>query len=121
MIQVGTKLKTADNTGAKKVQVIGILGGSRKKYAYIGDIVTITVKDAEPRSQVKKGDKLKAVIVRQRKEFKRKDGTYIRFDENACVIVEGFQPKGARIFGPIPRELKEKGFTTIVSLAKHIV
>lgn len=114
-------LKVADNAGAKKLQVIKVLGGSRRRYAQIGDIIVASVKEAEPRKEIKKKAVVKAVIVRQRNNFKRNDGTYIRFDENAAVVVDGFEPKGGRIFGPIPRELKEKGFTKIVSLAQEVV
>jgi len=121
MIQNGTKLKVADNTGAKLIQVIKVLGGTRRRYAQIGDIVTASVKIAEPRKIVKKKDIVKAVIVRQKKQLRRPDGSYIRFDENAAVILEGLEPKGGRIFGPVPKELKDKGFTKIVSLAPEVL
>ncbi len=121
MIQPGTKLKVADNTGAKMIQCFKILGGTRRRYAQIGDVVVASVKIAEPRKVVKKKDVVRAVIVRQKKAFRRKDGSYIRFDENAAVIVEGKNPKGGRIFGPVPRELKEKGFDKIVSLAPEVL
>ena len=121
MIQPGTKLKVADNTGAKMIQCFKILGGTRRRYAQIGDVVVASVKIAEPRKVVKKKDVVRAVIVRQKKAFRRKDGSYIRFDENAAVIVEGKNPKGGRIFGPVPRELKEKGFEKIAGLAKEII
>lgn len=121
MIQAGTKLKVADNCGAKLIQCFKILGGSRKRYAQIGDIIVASVKLAEPRKTVKKKDVVKAVIVRQKRAFRRKDGSYIRFDENAAVIVEGYNPKGGRIFGPVTRELKEKGFDKIVSLASEVL
>ena len=98
-----------------------MLGGSRKRYAELGDIVVVSVKVAEPRKAVKKKDVLRAVVVRQRKPYRRKDGTYIRFDDNAVVILDGKEPKGGRIFGPIPREIKEKGFNTIASLAEEVV
>lgn len=111
----------ADNSGAKKVGVFKVLGGSRKRYARIGDMVVVSVKVAEPRKSVKKKEVLRAVVVRQRQPFRRKDGTYIRFDENAVVILDGTEPKGGRIFGPIPREIKEKGFNTIASLAEEVV
>lgn len=119
MIQVGTRLKVADNSGAKVLQCIRVLGGNKRRYAYIGDIVTVSVKIATPYSMVKKGEVLQAVIVRQKKELGRKDGSYIRFDENAAVIVDkdNKEPKGTRIFGPIARELKMRGFDKIVSLA----
>lgn len=121
MIQFGTNLKIADNTGAKSIRVIKVLGASKRRYARIGDIVTASVKVAEPRRAVKKKDIIKAVIIRQRKAYRRKDGSYIRFDDNAAVILEGLNPRGNRIFGPIPRELKERGFAKIVSLAKEVL
>lgn len=121
MIQFGTNLKVADNTGAKSIRVIKVLGGSRRRYAQIGDIITASVKVAEPRKAVKKKDIIKAVIIRQKKAYRRKDGSYIRFDDNAAVILEGYNPKGNRIFGPIPRELKDKGFTKIISLAPEVL
>ena len=123
MIQPRTMLKVADNTGAKILQCIYVLGGSKKRYARLGDIIVGTVKSAEPRKQVKKHDVVRAVIIRQKKEFRRKDGSYIRFDDNACVILEGKtkDPKGGRILGPVPRELKEKGFEKIAALAKELV
>lgn len=121
MIQAESKLKVADNTGAKVIECFKVLGGSRKRYAYIGDIIVASVKSAEPRGAVKKGDKVKAVIVRQKKSLRRKDGSYIRFDQNAAVIVDGMEPKGSRIFGPIAREVKEKGFNKIASLAPEVL
>ncbi|PIR73216.1 MAG: 50S ribosomal protein L14 [Candidatus Moranbacteria bacterium CG10_big_fil_rev_8_21_14_0_10_35_21] len=121
MIQAETKLKIADNTGAKIIKCFKVLGGTRKRYAQIGDIVVASVKVAEPRGMVKKGDKVRAVIVRQRKELKRKDGSLIRFDENAAVILEGKEPKGTRIFGPIAREIREKGYAKIISLAPEVL
>lgn len=123
MIQSETKLKVADNTGAKMVQCFQVLGGSKRRYARIGDIVVASVKKAEPRRQVKKHDVVRAVIIRQKQPYRRKDGSYIRFDENAAVILEGKtkKPKGGRIIGPIPRELKEKGFEEIVALAEELV
>ncbi|PJE59736.1 MAG: 50S ribosomal protein L14 [Candidatus Portnoybacteria bacterium CG10_big_fil_rev_8_21_14_0_10_44_7] len=121
MIQVQTKLKVADNSGAKMIQCFKVLGGSKRRYAQIGDIVVAAVKAAEPRKQVKKGDVVKAVIVRQKKALRRQDGSYIRFDENAAVIVDGKEPKGGRIFGPVARELKEKGFDKIISLAPEVL
>lgn len=121
MIQSRSILNVADNSGAKKVGVIKVLGGSKRRYAQIGDIVVVSVKEAEPRKSVKRKDVLKALIVRQRKNFGRKDGSYIRFDDNAVVILEGKEPKGGRVFGPIPREIKERGFDTIASLAQEIV
>ena len=123
MIQVGTNLNVADNTGAKEVQCFRILGGTRHRYAQIGDIIVASVKKAEPRKIVKKHDVVRAVVVRQKKAYRRKDGSYIRFDENAVIILDGKtkNPKGGRILGPIPRELKEKGFDKIVGLAKEII
>src|SRR3989344_676381 len=121
MLQLRSIVGVSDNTGAKKVGVFKVLGGSRKRYAELGDIVVVSVKVAEPRKAVKKKDVLRAVVVRQRKPYRRKDGTYIRFDDNAVVILDGKEPKGGRIFGPIPREIKEKGFNTIASLAEEVV
>ena len=121
MLQPRSIVNVADNSGAKKVGVFKVLGGSRKRYAQLGDIVVVSVKEAEPRKAVKKKEVLRAVVVRQRQPYRRKDGTYIRFDENAVVILDGKEPKGGRIFGPIPREIKEKGFSTIASLAEEVV
>jgi len=121
MIQNGTNLKVADNTGAKLVRVIKVLGGSKRRYAGIGDIVTASVKVAEPRKLVKKKDVVKVVIVRQKKPYRRADGSYISFDDNAVVILDGMEPKGGRIFGPVPRELRNRGFTKIVSLAPEVL
>ena len=121
MIQPRTMLKVADNTGAKVVQCFKVLGGTRRRYAQLGDIVVASVKEAEPRKAVKKGDVVRAVIVRQRKNFRRADGSYIRFSDNAVVILEGEEPKGGRIFGPVAREIKEKGFDKIASLAPEVV
>jgi large subunit ribosomal protein L14 len=123
MIQHRSMLKVADNTGAKKLQCIRVLGGYKKRYARLGDIVTCTVKEAAPRGMVKKGEVIHAVIVRQRKETRRPDGTYIRFDENAVVVVDRKtkEPRGTRIFGPIARELRSKKFQKIISLAPEVV
>ncbi|MDP3934874.1 MAG: 50S ribosomal protein L14 [Candidatus Giovannonibacteria bacterium] len=121
MIQHRTMLNVADNSGAKLVQCIKVLGGTRRRYAGIGDIVVVTVKIAEPRKQVKRKEVHKALVVRQKNALRRPDGSYIRFDDNAVVILDGKEPKGGRIFGPIPREIKEKGFNKIVSLAEEIV
>ncbi|MBI2021054.1 50S ribosomal protein L14 [Candidatus Giovannonibacteria bacterium] len=121
MIQHRTMLNVADNSGAKIVQCIKVLGGTRRRYAAIGDIVVVTVKIAEPRKIVKKKEVHKALIIRQKNALRRKDGSYIRFDDNAVVILEGEEPKGGRIFGPVPREIKEKGFNKIASLAEEIV
>ncbi len=124
MLQLRSIVQVADNSGAKKVGVFKVLGGSRRRYAEIGDIVVVSVKVADAQwkhKAVKKKDVLRAVVVRQRKPFRRKDGTYVRFDDNAVVILDGTEPKGGRIFGPIPREIKERGFTTIASLAEELV
>lgn len=123
MIQHRSILKAADNSGAKKLYCIRVLGGYKKRYARIGDLITCSVKEATPRSAVKKGDKVHAVIVRQRKEMRRPDGTYIRFDENAAVIVDrkSKEMKGTRIFGPVARELRAKGFQKIISLAPEVL
>jgi len=123
MIQKQTMLKVADNSGAKLVQCIGLIGGSKRRYAEIGDIIVVAIKKAEPRKIVKTHDVVRAVVVRQKKPYRRQDGTYIRFDENAVVILDGktHEPKGGRIFGPIPRELKEKGFTKIAALAPELI
>jgi len=122
MIQQESMLNVADNSGAKKILVIRVLGGSSKKYGRIGDIVVGTVKDAIPHTDVKKGDIVRGVIVRTRKEMKRRDGSYIRFDDNAVVLIDKFnEPRGTRIFGPVARELREKGFMKIVSLAPEVL
>lgn len=121
MIQAETRLKAADNTGAKIIECFKVLGGTRRRYASIGDIIVCSVKSAEPRGMIKKGDKVRAVVVRQRKSLRRKDGSYIRFDENAAVILDGKEPKGTRIFGPVARELREKGYAKIVSLAPEVL
>ncbi len=124
MIQRRTILKCADNSGAIKLQCLGMVKKGNAKYAEIGDIITCSVKEAEPRREVKKGDIVRAVVVRQKKPYRRKDGTYLRFDENACVILKGKEGKdilGNRIFGPIPREIKELGFDKIANLAPELV
>ncbi|OHA56805.1 MAG: 50S ribosomal protein L14 [Candidatus Vogelbacteria bacterium GWA1_51_14] len=123
MIQPQTIVKIADNTGAKIGRVFKIPGGSKRRYAEIGDKVILSVQTAEPRKQVKKKEVLQAVVVRQTKPFRRKDGSYIRFDENAVVILEKdkLEPKGGRIFGPIPRELAERGYQKIASLAPEVL
>lgn len=122
MIQLLTNLKVADNTGAKVVECIHVYGGTGRRFGQIGDLVMVVVKEAEPRRLVKKHDKVKAVIVRQRKSFRRADGSHIKFDDNAVVVLEqGKDPKGGRIFGPIPRELKEMGFEKIANLAEELV
>ncbi len=123
MIQQGSKLIAADNSGAKLVKCIKVLGGTRRRYAYIGDVIVVSIKAAEPRGQVKKGEVAKAVIVRQKKKFRRKDGSYIRFDDNAVVIVDKdkITPKATRVFGPVARELRNEGFMKIVSLAPEVL
>lgn len=121
MIQSETKLKVADNTGAKIIQCIKVLGGSKRRYAAVGDIIVASVKEAEPRGVVKKGEVVRAVIVRTKKPLRRPDGTYVRFSDNAVVILDGKVPKGTRIFGPVPRELREKGFVKIISLAPEVL
>ena len=122
MIQMQSNLVVADNSGAKMVQCIKVLGGSHRRYAGIGDVVVVAVKEAIPTSTIKEGSVQKAVIVRVAKEYRRPDGTYIRFDDNACVIVDADKnPKGKRIFGPVARELREKQFMKIVSLAPEVL
>ena len=122
MVQQETRLKVADNTGAKELMCIRVLGGTRRRYANIGDVVVASVKKATPGGVVKKGDVVKAVIVRSAKGLRREDGTYIRFDENAAVIIkEDKNPKGTRIFGPVARELRDKDFTKILSLAPEVL
>jgi len=124
MVQHRSKLQVGDNTGAKQLMVIQIYGGSQRRIGYIGDVLGCVVKKALPNTQFKKGDKVKAVLVRSRKEFRRRDGTYIRFSENAGVIIADDKernPVGTRIFGPIAREIKEKGFVKIASLANNVV
>ena len=123
MIQQESRLRVADNTGAREMLVIRVLGGSRRRYGGVGDIVVATVKQATPRGQVKKGEIVRAVIVRTAKEYRRPDGSSIRFDDNAAVVLDGDSqsPKGTRIFGPVARELREKGFMRIVSLAPEVL
>ena len=122
MVQQESRLKVADNTGAKEILVISVMGGSTRRYANIGDVVTATVKEAIPGGQVKKGDVVKAVVVRTKKGARRKDGSYIKFDENAAVIIkEDNTPRGTRIFGPVARELRDKSFMKIVSLAPEVL
>jgi large subunit ribosomal protein L14 len=123
MIQQESRLKIADNTGAREILVIHVMGGSTRRYGAIGDVVVGTVKSATPQGSVKKSEIVKAVIVRCTKEWRREDGSYIRFDDNAAVIldVDGQNPKGSRIFGPVARELREKGFMKIVSLAPEVL
>jgi len=122
MIQQETRLKVADNTGAKEVLAFKILGGTRKRYARVGDVVVVTVKQAMPGGMVKKGEISKAVVVRTRKEIRRKDGSYVRFDDNAAVLLDNsLEPKGTRIFGPVSRELRDGGFMKIVSMAPEVI
>jgi len=122
MIQQESRLVVADNTGAKEILCIRVLGGSYRRYGRVGDIIVGTVKEAIPNSNVRKGTVVKAVIVRTAKEYGRPDGTYIRFDDNAAVLIDDHkQPKGTRIFGPVARELREKGFMSIVSLAPEVL
>lgn len=122
MIQQESRLKVADNTGAKEIHCIRVLGGSRRRYASLGDIIVASVKQAAPGGSVKKGDVVRAVVVRTSKEVGRQDGSYIRFDDNAAVIIDdGKNPKGTRIFGPVARELREKRFMKIVSLAPEVL
>jgi large subunit ribosomal protein L14 len=123
MVQLRSMLQVADNTGAKKVQCIKVLGGYKKRYARIGDVITVVVKSAEPHGMVKKSEVAQAVLVRTRKEYKRADGTYIRFDDNAVVIIDkkSKEPRGTRIFGPVARELRNKGFQKIISLAPEVL
>lgn len=123
MIQVESRLKVADNSGAKEVLCISTLGGYQRRYSSVGDIITAVVKEAAPHAAIKKGDRVRAVIVRTKKEVRRKDGTYIRFGENACVIIdkEKKEPKGSRIFGPIAREVRQMGFAKIASLAPEVL
>lgn len=122
MIQMQTYLNVADNSGAKRVQCIKVLGGSHRRYAGVGDIIVVAVKQAIPGAPVKKGDVQKAVVVRTHKEIRRPDGSYVRFDDNACVIIDAaHNPRGKRIFGPVARELRDADFMKIVSLAPEVI
>ncbi len=122
MVQAESRVKIADNTGAREILIIKVLGGSRRRYAYVGDIVVGTVKVATPGGSVKKGEVVKAVVVRCKKERRRQDGSYIKFDENAVVLInEARDPRGTRIFGPVARELREKKFMKIISLAPEVI
>ncbi len=122
MIQVETRLKAADNSGAKVLYCIKVLGGTRRRYATVGDIIVVSVKEAIPNAKVKKGDVLKAVVVRTTKEVRRADGSYIRFDENSAVLInQAREPIGTRIFGPVARELRSKRFMKIISLAPEVL
>ena len=122
MIQQESQLKVADNTGAKKVKCFKVLGGSHRRYATVGDVIVCSVRDVEPDSSVKKGDVVKAVIVRTRNDIRRKDGSTLRFDTNSCVIIDDKgNPKGTRIFGPVAREIRDRGFIKISSLAPEVI
>jgi large subunit ribosomal protein L14 len=122
MIQQETRLKVADNTGAKEVLCIRVLGGTRRKYASVGDQIVVTIKKAIPGGMIKKGDVVKAVVVRTKKEIKRKDGSHIRFDDNAAVLLDNqMEPRGTRVFGPVARELRERQYMKIVSLAPEVL
>jgi large subunit ribosomal protein L14 len=122
MIQTYTRLRVADNTGAKEIMCINIPGGSGRKYAHVGDIIVASVKQAMPHGAVKEGDVIRAVVVRETRPFRRPNGSYIRFDENAAVVLgDKNNPKGSRIFGPVARELREKAFTKIISLAPEVI
>lgn len=124
MIQVQTYLKVADNSGAKEVQCIRVLGGYKRRYAHVGDVIIAAVKSATPHAAVKKSDVVKAVVVRTKKEIRRRDGSYLRFDDNACVIITDIEkkdPKGTRIFGPVAREIRKAGFIKIASLAPEVL
>jgi len=123
MIQKETRLKVANNTGAQEILCIQVLGGSQRRYGSVGDTVVATVKEATPTASVKKGEVVRAVVVRVAKEYRRIDGSYIRFDDNAAVILDkkGINPRGTRVFGPVARELRDKGFTKIVSLAPEVL
>lgn len=123
MIQSESKVKVADNSGARKVLCITVLGGYKRRYARVGDIFTAAVKEATPHTPIKKGDVVRAIMVRTKKEIRRKDGTYLRFDENACVIIdkEKKEPKGTRVFGPIAREVRRAGYFKIASLAPEVL
>ncbi len=123
MIQQESRVKVADNTGGRELLVIRVLGGSKRRYGSVGDVIVATVKSATPHGAVHKSEIVKAVVVRTAKEYRREDGSYIRFDDNAAVILDadGVNPKGTRIFGPVARELREKGFTKIVSLAPEVL
>lgn len=122
MIQTETRLTSADNSGARELYCIKILGGSKKRYAHVGDVIVVSVKDAMPNSKVKKGDVMKAVIVRTKKEIRRPDGSFIRFDDNSAVLINNNrEPIGTRIFGPVARELRAKRFMRIISLAPEVI
>ena len=122
MIQTETQLDVADNSGAKRVACIKVLGGSRRRYAGLGDVIVVSIKEALPTARVKKGEVARAVVVRTKREYQRPDGTYIKFDDNAAVLIlENRLPRGTRIFGPVARELRDQGFMRIISLAPEVV
>jgi len=122
MIQIYSNLQVADNSGARRIRCIQVMGGSRRRYAHVGDIITATVKEALPNAGIKKGEVVKAVVVRTKHDTQRPDGTVIRFDSNAAVLINAQkEPRGTRIFGPVPRELRERGFMRIISLAPEVV
>jgi large subunit ribosomal protein L14 len=122
MVQSYTRLTCADNTGARKLMCISVLGGTRRRYARVGDVIVASIKEATPNTQVKAGEVVRAVVVRTTKEYRRADGSYIKFDQNAAVLIDPQnQPRGTRIFGPVARELREKAFTRIVSLAPEVI
>lgn len=122
MVQEYTRLNVADNTGAKKVMCVRVIGGSRRRYGSVGDVIVVTVKSAAPGASIKKGDVARAVVVRTKKEIRRDDGSYIRFDENAAVLIDDTgEPRGTRIFGPVARELREKEYMKIISLAPEVL
>ncbi len=123
MIQEGTKLNVPDNSGARMIKCIKVLGGSKRRYAQLGDIIVAAVKKADPRKPVKKHDVVRAVVIRQKKSYRRKDGSYVSFDENAAVVLDGKtkKPKGGRIFGPVAREVQEAGFEEVTGIAKELV
>ncbi len=122
MIQAETRLKVADNSGARKIACIKVLGGSKRRYAYVGDVIVCSVKEALPHGNVKKGDVVRAVIVRTKKEIRRKDGSYIKFDDNAAVIIDQQgNPRGTRVFGPVARELRDRRYMKIASLAPEVI
>jgi len=122
MIQIYSNLEVADNSGARRIRCIQVMGGSKRRYAHVGDVITATVKEVLPNTAIKKGEVVKAVIVRTRYDIQRPDGTIVRFDSNAAVLINPQnEPRGTRIFGPVPRELREKGFMRIISLAPEVV
>lgn len=121
MIQTRSILNVADNSGAKRVRCIKVLGGTRRRFAQIGDVIVVSVIEAEPRKAVKKKDLARALVVRQRNNFRRNDGSYVKFSDNSVVLIEGQEPRGTRIFGPVPRELRELGYAKIISMAPEVL